>query len=94
MSDIWNIFKYVTDNRSISETVSICCVILIFITPLKMTCSINDYVTVVIVLGGFIISEILPHCPGVEANGILHFLTLLLKSLAEVNKKVEDEGKS
>ena len=46
-------------------------------------CSINDYVTVVCVIGGFIISEILPHCPGVEANGIIHFVTLLVKRLAD-----------
>ena len=45
-----------------------------------MTCTANDYLTVAIALGGFIISEILPHCPGVEANVILHFLTLLLKN--------------
>ena len=57
-------------------------------------CSINDYVTVVCVIGGFIISEILPHCPGVKANGITHFLTILLEDLSEVqaNKKVKNEG--
>jgi hypothetical protein len=46
-------------------------------------CSINDYSTLACIVAGFIVSEILPHCPGVEANGILHFLTLLLKRLAE-----------
>jgi len=46
-------------------------------------CSVNDYITVICCVGGFIISEILPHCSGIEANGILHFLTLLIKALAE-----------
>ena len=49
------------------------------------SCSINDYITVICCVGGFIISEILPHCPGVEANGILHFFTLLIKKLSEIN---------
>ena len=58
---------------------------------LIMACTVNDYVTIIIVLGGFIISEILPHCPGVEANGIVHFLALLLKQLAESNIKIGDD---
>ena len=58
-----------------------------------MTCTANDYLTVAIAIGGFIISEILPHCPGVEANGILHFFTLLLKKLSEASQIVAEEGK-
>jgi len=46
-------------------------------------CTINDYITVICCVGGFIISEILPHCPGIEANGILHAFTLFIKYLSE-----------
>ena len=58
-----------------------------------MTCTANDYLTVAIALGGFIVSEILPHCPGVEANGILHFFTLLLKKISEPSQIVAEEVK-
>ena len=58
-------------------------------------CSINDYATLACVVAGFIVSEILPHCPGIEANGILHFVTLVLKRLAKSDctsrPKVENE---
>jgi len=46
-------------------------------------CSANDYIAIICCVGGFIISEILPHCPGIEANGILHLFTLFIKKLSE-----------
>ena len=57
-------------------------------------CTLSDYTTVFVVLGGFFISEVLPHIPGVEANGIVHFLFLLVRRIVFsdcVDKRVTHE---
>ena len=58
---------------------------------LIMGCTAYDIIAIVVSIAGLIISEILPHCPGVKANGILHFATIFLEDLAEANSKIRDE---
>ena len=61
---------------------------------LIMVCTAYDIIAIVVSLGGLIISEILPHCPGVKANGILHFATIFLQQLGEANSQIRDEQQS
>jgi len=62
-------------------------------------CVAYDYIAIICSIGGLIISEILPHCPGIEANVIVHLFTLAVKKWAEsdcnkskINIKVNGES--